>query len=172
MRRLRARDDGFTMVEVIVVVAVLGLVVSVLGSALRVGVHAGVQGAARLDLSHDAELLSNYLLEDLANATVVDTAAASCVAAPVIRLEVGGEIAYRSNADHTMTRHDCASGAEQIVARNLADVAPTVTCVSSCGATITRVKIDIPLCSRLGDTGVCDPDTARDLRLIGRPRAG
>jgi len=172
MRAPRNRDQGFTLVEVIVVVCILGLVVGVLGSALRVGVHAGVQGAARLDVAHDAELLSNYLLEDVANASVVDTAAASCVASPMLRLEIGGEVAYRVNADHTLTRHDCASGGSRIVARNLGATAPTVTCVSSCGSTVTRVVIDIPLCSRLGETDSCDTATDRDLRLIGRPRAG
>jgi prepilin-type N-terminal cleavage/methylation domain-containing protein len=170
--RLPQNDRGFTLVEVIVVVVVLGLTVGVLAAAMRVGVQAGMSSNARLDLAHDAEQLALIITDDIANANTVDTAAAACVASPVIRMVSGSQIAYRVNADHSLTRHDCAAGTQRIIARNLADAAPTVVCTPSCGSEVTRVQLDIPLCARLGETTTCDPANTRTVRLIGKPRAG
>lgn len=165
------RDRGFTLVEVLIVVSILGLLVGILATALRVSVHAGSQSMGALDLSHDAELLGHVLGDDLANANVVDTNAATCVAAPMLRLEIGGEIAYRIDADHSLVRVECASGAERVVARFLGAATPTVVCTPSCGASATRVRLDIPLCARLGESDRCDPMNTRTIRVIGRPRA-
>jgi prepilin-type N-terminal cleavage/methylation domain-containing protein len=169
MRRVR-RDAGFTLVELLVVISIIGMTVAVLASALTVGVQSGVDSAARLDVSHDEEVLSHVLSDDIASATVIDTVAANCVASPVLRLVVGTEIAYRADPDHTLTRVECAGGAERIVARHLADDPPVVTCTPACGNGVTRLRIDVALCARTG-LDVCDTSSARTLRLIVRPRA-
>lgn len=167
-----SRDQGFTLVEVIMVVSILGLLVGVLAAALRVGVHASTEAVGRLDLSRDAELLSHVLGDDLANAATVDTAPATCVAAPLLRLDVGAEVAYQVDAAaHTLTRHDCAAGTTRIVARFLGDVAPTIVCIPSCGSATTRVRVEVPVCARLGETDRCDPKNSRTLRVIARPRS-
>jgi prepilin-type N-terminal cleavage/methylation domain-containing protein len=162
------RQQGFTLIEVIMVVSILGLLAGVLAAALRVGVHSGGQAMDQLDLSHDAEVLSLVLGDDLANASTVDTAAASCVAAPMIRLDVGAEIAYRI-VGHRLVRVDCASGSERTIVRRLGDTAPTVTCTPACGPSATRVRVDVPVCARHPETDTCR--ITRAIRVIGRPRA-
>jgi prepilin-type N-terminal cleavage/methylation domain-containing protein len=66
---MEERDQrGFTLVELLVVVAVLGIILSAVAGSLIVVVRTTGATAHRLSQSHDAQLLSTWLVPDLQSA--------------------------------------------------------------------------------------------------------
>src|SRR5262249_40899425 len=76
------REDGFTLAEVLVAVAILGIIVAALGAAFAVTAKDSVGVHERYLSSHDAQIASAYLANDVqSNDALVDP---SCSSGPVI----------------------------------------------------------------------------------------
>jgi general secretion pathway protein J len=66
--RSRARDGGFTLVEVMLAMSILAVVVLLATAALRVGLRAWESGQRRVDLQQENRALVELLSESLAGA--------------------------------------------------------------------------------------------------------
>jgi len=66
-RRSGAGDDGFTLVELIVAVAILGVVVTALARIVTSFFIDSATTVARLNVSHDEQIASAYFAQDVAN---------------------------------------------------------------------------------------------------------
>lgn len=150
-----SRDErGFTLVEVLIAVTVLGIIVAALGAAFSVGLRTMDGTANRLAGSMDAQLLGFYLPDDVASATTITASPAPivCAGAASPILELGDATAFTvvygvraADGRHQLERYDCAGGAVRstiVVARNLAgDAAAVATRIPSAGtatgATVT-----------------------------------
>jgi prepilin-type N-terminal cleavage/methylation domain-containing protein len=72
-------ERGFTLMELLLVIAILGLIAVPLSASLVVGLRTTDATANRLDTSHDAQLVSLYLPADIQSA---GNAAGDIVASP------------------------------------------------------------------------------------------
>lgn len=79
------RDDGFTLVELLIAIVVLGVVVLGLGNVLIVAFRNTDATSARLALSHDAQISAAYFAQDFAATGRRDYSAAT---------SAGGSVAF------------------------------------------------------------------------------
>lgn len=152
MRSLRDSEDGFTLVEVLVAVALTATVSVALAAAFSVAARTYSGATDRVAGATAAGSLAIHLPPDVQSATdavaSTDGAGISCTGASNPRLELvlggGVRIVYGlrpDGADWVLERHQCTGGAvtsSRVVARNLvgADaVVPTRTPAS--GALVT-----------------------------------
>lgn len=155
-----ARDEhGFTLVELLIAVSVLGVIVLALGAAFSVGLRTMDTTTNRLAGSMDAQLLGVHLPDDVASATVITTAPAAIVctgvASPVLQLADGAfNVVYGVRAargEHQLERHDCSGGAVRstiVVARHLGGMTAAVATRipasgAPSGATITLTEATV-----------------------------
>lgn len=141
--RSSARDEaGFTLVELLIAVTVLGIIIAALGAGFSVGLRTMNDTSNRLSGSNDAQQLGVYLPPDVESASVAvasDTGSGiTCTGAsnPVLQLTDGAtfNIVYGVRSEsgaYQLERYVCTGGSVQstkVVARNLAStsaVAPT-----------------------------------------------
>ncbi len=86
---MRVRSEaGFTLVEMLMVVAVLGIIIVPLTNAMFVGFRTSDRTARVLVTSADRQMLTNYLPPDALSATAatVDPAATGCLTADGTRV--------------------------------------------------------------------------------------
>ncbi|MGC8472603.1 MAG: prepilin-type N-terminal cleavage/methylation domain-containing protein, partial [Acidimicrobiales bacterium] len=103
LRRLRdAGDDGFTLIELVVVLVILPLIMGALAVALLVTFQEQVGVSTRISTSADAQVTSAYFVRDVESAMYVTTATTP---AP-------GSVAWPSTAGPTGA---CGSGTALIV---------------------------------------------------------
>ena len=134
-----ADESGFTLVELLIAVAVMGLIMVALGAGFSVGLRTMNDTSSRLAGSNDAQLVGVHLPPDIESATeaVGYPGNGTCFGAdPVLRLTDGAtfDVVYGVKADGAtfrLDRYDCSGTtvlSTRIVARNLASataVAPT-----------------------------------------------
>jgi prepilin-type N-terminal cleavage/methylation domain-containing protein len=149
-------ESGFTLVELLVAVVVLGMITVALGAGFSVGLTTMNDTSNRLSGSNDAQQLGVYLPPDVASATAatasVSGADITCSGAsnPVLQLTDGTafNIVYgvrSTSGAYQLERYVCMGGTAQstkVVARNLASttaVVPTRIPVSGMltGASLT-----------------------------------
>lgn len=162
VRRLESRpDDGFTLIELIISIGLLGVVFSVLSMVMIGAFSANKETEVRLDETRDEQFVAAYFANDVAGATEMVSAvpAASCGMGPAF-LEFRGSsfdasslpnptqtaVSYVFATTGTITRYACEEPASSpigypwspakttVVARNLAAAPPAVVC--STGATV------------------------------------
>lgn len=148
-----ADERGFTLVEVLIAVAVLGVVIAAIGAGYSVALRTMDGTANRLAGSMDAQLLGVHLPDDVASATRIDVSDIACtgVVAPILQLRDGAKVnvvygVRAAGAGHQLERHDCAGGAVRsttVIARNLAgaDAAVATRVPASGGATGATLTI-------------------------------
>lgn len=133
-------ERGFTLVEMVISIAVLGLLSGLLAAGLSVGLRTATGTSDRMAGSTAARMLAVYLPPDVhsANDAVASATGAgiTCAGVPNPRLElVGGDgfhVVYGVdvvNGDHVLQRHECTAGLSTnviVVARNLAGLGAVV----------------------------------------------
>lgn len=85
-RRRRADDEGFTLVELVIAVAILGIVMSAVCAAMLVALKTNKETSQRLGKSNDLQYAATWFAEDIASANAVTAnATALCgVAVPAV----------------------------------------------------------------------------------------
>ena len=76
VRRLRRRtvsEEGFTLSELMIVIAITAIIVAVIATAMTASVKTTTSAQSRTDRSNDAQLVSAYWVSDAANASTVST---------------------------------------------------------------------------------------------------
>jgi prepilin-type N-terminal cleavage/methylation domain-containing protein len=73
LSRADTSEEGFTLTELLVVIAVTSIITTVLASSFIIGIGTARSANTRLQESHDAQLASTYFGADVASATQVST---------------------------------------------------------------------------------------------------
>ncbi len=162
-RRRAHGDGGFTLVELLIVVMLLGMVTSALGASFVTAIRASSSTRDRINASNDAQLIASYLIRD-AQATggvnptlaLVDTTlgvstndAAGCGGGDVVV-----RFKWREYAPSTVTRVATWSydSTEQTLDRTTCDGATTSTVTLAAHLDAEPTASCDPDCSGLPDT--------------------
>ena len=86
-----AGDDGFTLIELILSIALLGLVFGAISLAMVASLRTNDETQGRLDETRDEQFVAAYLASDVAGATAVVANAPSQCGPGTALLEVRGE---------------------------------------------------------------------------------
>lgn len=86
LRRPQRTDEGFTLVELVIAVAILGVVMSAVCAAMLVALKTNKETGQRLGKSNDVQYAATWFAEDIASANSVtaNTAAVCGAAAPAV----------------------------------------------------------------------------------------
>ena len=167
MRALRDRfagEDGFTAIEMVIAMLILGIILAPLLSSYVLGIGTVAQSNATTNDSADTQNLSSFFVNDVASAYRVSTAS-GCGSDTIVKFELGKAlsnadpfyVAYGATRDTTaetnqnitpiyvLTRYTCNSSRgipnSTIVASELTS-APTLACaglsVANCDTTSRR----------------------------------
>lgn len=141
-------ERGFTLIEVVVTVGILGVIVSSVAASIFVGLKTTQESNARLTESTGVSFASAYVVPDVASAaavTVADLTGCATSGTPVVRFDWvdsnGPQIAAYAfrlvGGEQALVRQFCVNGAstgEFAVVRGLSNTAPAVVCSPSCAA--------------------------------------
>lgn len=146
----RAQDQaGFTLVELLVAIAVLGIVIFPLGVAISTGVRTTVDASQRFTDAHGTQIAATYFSDDVASAaTVVPNDASPCGGGgpSIVTFRWSDDVSSASSAsyalrsvsgDRTLVRALCRGGPPvetATIVHDLAATAPSVVCTPSCNA--------------------------------------
>jgi prepilin-type N-terminal cleavage/methylation domain-containing protein len=136
-------EDGFTLVELLIGIAIAGVLIGVIGSAMVVGLKTTDATTQRLSESHDAQVSSAYLANDVQSASAVNVSGstASCASAPTdlvtFTYKNGQTATYRCGTTSGQTQVTRTFGGSTLVIAHFAGNArPSVSCTPSpCSAT-------------------------------------
>lgn len=125
-------EKGFTLLEVLVAVSLLGLVFGVVSAAFVVSLEVSDDSTERLTESQGGAFTSAWFTRDMQSAQTVDLAGAACPAATGAHVlsatwqdeaAVGGTVTYKVDYrldGSTLVRTSCGAGPmTQTLARNL-----------------------------------------------------
>lgn len=148
VRRTPLREDeGFTLVEVLAGISILALIMGTIAAALIVGLRTTDETTERMNESHDAQISSAYLGNDVQSAASVAVAGGGGTCADpttivTFRYSDGREAVYACGPSGGETRVTRTFDGETVVLAHFAAAAkPTVTCSPSCSSTPDRVDI-------------------------------
>jgi prepilin-type N-terminal cleavage/methylation domain-containing protein len=118
LNAVRLNDKGFTLVELLMTVLILGIIISAVGTALFVGLRTTNLTTRRLAEAHDAQLITSYFVTDVESSDSVTATAldARCTAgvtgAPVVSLGwiEAGVLKVASYATQTSSGGECPAG--------------------------------------------------------------
>src|SRR5439155_16439000 len=142
-------EQAFTLIELIIAIAITGVIVSAIASALIVSFETTNVTQQRLAESHDVQITSAYLANDVQSATgVTPFSGGNCSGAntKLITFDyASGKAEYAcgtaSNGETQVTR---TFGSDSVVLAHFAGAArPTVTCApnAGCGGTVDAVTM-------------------------------
>ncbi|MDP9331354.1 MAG: type II secretion system GspH family protein [Actinomycetota bacterium] len=139
------REDAFTLVELIIGMVIVGLLVGAIGSALVVSLRTTDVTSARFNESHDAQISSAYLANDVQSAASVAVPGGSNCTASSRLVDfnyASGTASYFCGPSGGETQVTRSYGGQTVVVAHFAGTGrPTVTCFSTppspCSATGT-----------------------------------
>jgi prepilin-type N-terminal cleavage/methylation domain-containing protein len=169
-------DRGFTLVELLLVIAIMGVVIPAIAGAMLIYFRTAFSASVRTDRAHDANLSSAYWQPDLASATQATAVGAPCGNVlnlswtqphPLPNGDAGTPDAFAvtyamtgSGNDFSLTRTLALNGVgqpSQVVIHGIAAACDTTFVVNGTLVTATVVQADA--------SGSAEPST---LRLSGQ----
>lgn len=170
IQRARRDEGGFTLVELMMSIAIMGIIIVPIAASLFLGLRTNDETANRLAGSNDAQLLSTWLPPDLQSA---GNQSGDVVATPTVNTDCSGvnnvlrlrwratevaggssttyvaayAIAQASTADYRLVRYYCvgtAAAEPHVVARNLAGSSAVAISISGTKVTMTVTEKNTP----------------------------
>src|SRR3954447_22402752 len=137
------REAGFTLVELLIGIAIAGMLIAVIGSAMVVGLKTTDATTQRLSESHDTQVTSSYLANDVQSASAVNVSGsnASCASTPTTLVTFtygnGQTATYRCGTTGGQAQVPRTFGGSPLVVAHFAGSGrPTVSCTpTACSAT-------------------------------------
>ena len=158
-----ARDDGFTLVELLVCVTILTVIMPAIGMAILAGLKGSGQNGTRLAESHSAQQATALFSADVMSATSFQTGVTSCGPSALIAMAwndptfAGGvldpsagaksvtyAVATTAAGETQLKRYSCTSSGQvvAVVAHNL--LTATVSCdVSPCSSATLAKTVNL-----------------------------
>lgn len=158
-------DDGYTLIELLVTVVILGVIIGPLASAFAVSVRTAKPTQERFERSHDAQLAANYVVTDAQSADgpgiAISDDATTCGpsgGSPIVRMRwtstAPGFTTTTENVnyvldDGTLVRWTCTGGGApwssvtaNVIGHHIDSA--VVSCVPSpCGSTSTGLRVAV-----------------------------
>jgi prepilin-type N-terminal cleavage/methylation domain-containing protein len=140
-------DDGFTLVEMMAGMVIMALIMGSIAAALIVGLNTTDQTTERMNESHDAQISSAYLANDVQSAMAVSAPGGGGTCASNTTLVTftypgGGIATYACGPAGNETRVTRTFNGVTVVLAHFAGAAkPTVTCTPNCSTTPLRVDM-------------------------------
>jgi prepilin-type N-terminal cleavage/methylation domain-containing protein len=173
---VKRRDDGFTLVELLVVMGVLGVIMPVIASAFVIGYRTTTSASSQLAASHNRQMLAAFLTEDAQSATTVENATSAdtttCMLAGetlVGRLswidrDASGTTTTRAvtyvlgtvGTEVQLIRHSCTGAASADVVLVRGAVSASLTCLSTAYATVPCASFAVVRLTAVDSTGSFD----------------
>ena len=120
-RRRPPRDEGFTLVELVIAIAILGVVMSAVCAAMLVALKTNKETSQRLGKSNDLQYAATWFAEDIASAnSVTANATAVCGAAVTALLNLTS-----TDLDPTTTAIPTAPPSPEPITRSISYVLVT-----------------------------------------------
>jgi prepilin-type N-terminal cleavage/methylation domain-containing protein len=153
---MKRADDGFTMVELILAIAITSIIILVIGNAAIIGWKTTNGTEERLAASNEAQIATSFFVSDVQSATTVVNNEATCPApggGSVLALKwtdsdtgpthVAGYAVQGTGSNRTLIRYSCKDGVAQgtvPIVHSIGSVDPSLTCapVANCFASTPR----------------------------------
>jgi prepilin-type N-terminal cleavage/methylation domain-containing protein len=130
--RLERGEAGFTLTELIIVVAILGVVIAAIGGAFVVGARTTSETTQRYSESHDAQVASAYLATDVQSAKAIVSSGCGGSGTNLVNFSNDGTNASVSYYYQT-------AGGEQRVVRRACPSTDSIVVHNAAGAPCTKV---------------------------------
>lgn len=151
------RDErGFTLVEMLVGLSILGVVSGALVVTLAMGMRTADDTRVRVGEARDAQLVASYFMADAQSAVSVSTSDQTCAGqAPIVRFRWTDEgsqkdvayVARTVGTERRLSRMVCVGGGAATtidVAHALSPtVAPAVSCPGGCNGSPARMTLNV-----------------------------
>ena len=165
MRRATAREDGFTLVELLMSIVISGIILGPIAASLLVGLRTSDETSNRLVGSNDAQMLSVWLTPDIQSAggqsgDVATSSNTDCSGiSNVLRLrwrETSGSTTTTYNAAYAVSQTDgewrlirylcvdSGSATTHVVARNLASSSAATATANGTKVSMTVTEANTP----------------------------
>lgn len=180
-RAVAGREGGFTLVEILVAVSVMGVISLALASAFHAGFRGSETTQQRTSESSDAQLASAYLSNDVQSMiAVTSTACSAGTLDPIVSLKLPGDdsVSYLFGTvagEPKLVRRTCTNGTttdDETLAHFVSGSKPILTCQPSTDCTDGKrprvVNITVAERNVANDTTV--DATALTYRLSGARR--
>ena len=174
-------DAGFTLVELMIVIAIVGLIAPAIAAAFFVGFRTTDAVGAEVAAAHNRELFAAFFTEDAQSATAVDAATSpdttTCLAAGdtlVGRLRwsdrdaANGVTAHAVSyarvtvgTDQQVVRRSCTGGVETDVVLVHNSTAASLSCLSTTYAVVTCTNFVVLRLSATDSSGAFTVDGRR-----------
>jgi prepilin-type N-terminal cleavage/methylation domain-containing protein len=170
LRAAREQQHGFTLVELMVAMTIMGIILVPMAAGVFVGLRTSDETANRLAGSNDAQLISTWLPPDLHSA---GNGSNDVVATPTVNTECSGvnnalrlkwqatetaggaattyvaayAISQASTGEYRLLRYSCVNGGsatQHVIGRNLAGASAVTIATSGTKVTMTVTEKSTP----------------------------